>query len=344
MGLTRAVLRIFGYAFLYLLIVLYTLTFSTTVAWFILYAFTLLLLVAFISSRHTPVITSIDWKKINTNQIIVSFTVQSQRGLPLLLSSMKLMLSKDTQMSVLHCSSFLSRKVKVFFEPIQLSRGYHDSLTLNIYSTGLFGLFYRRLTYNIPIAVSVYPPFLQKSKRAELMKKLSQSLSSVPYSALHEFYVKEIRSYQDRDAISAIDWKTSLRRGQWLVKDYDTLEESPFDLFFYGSGTADFEFLLSVTFSLYKELNRTFKVNLHLIGIFSNSPDIKFTSKHFLTIQSALNNPTNTSHLLRRELTVGRNHLIISPSDALLPSGLVDDPALTILNEHDLYFLKEANE
>lgn len=339
MGLKRSVLRIIWYFFLYALVILYTLTFSTTVAWFLFYAFSLLLLLALLSSRHTPVISSIDWDKINSNQIVVSLAVQSKRGIPLLLSSVDLTLFKDSQQHTLHRSTFLARKVNVTFEPIELSRGYHDELTLTLHSTGLFGIFPRRLSYAIPIAVSIYPTVIQKSKRAELMRKLSQTLMPVLYSSLHEFYVKEIRSYQDRDNISSIDWKSSLRRGQWLVKDYDTLEESPFDLIFYGGGPTDFEFLLSVTYSLYKELNQTFKVNLHLIGEFSHQADIKYAPKHFLTIQPA-SNGEDTSHILRRLLANGKNHLIIMASDATAPSGLTEDPAVTILDEHTLHFLK----
>ncbi|MCC5890951.1 MAG: DUF58 domain-containing protein [Alkalibacterium sp.] len=339
MGLTRSVLRIIWYVFLYALVIWYTLTFSTTVAWFLFYSFTLLLLIAYLSSRHTPVISSIDWDKINNNEIVVSLTVQSKRGFPLLLSSIDLTLFKDNQQHRLHRSSFLARKVKATFEPIELSRGYHDHLTLTLDSSGLFGIFPRRLNYNIPIAVSIYPAVIQKSKRSELMRKLTQTLTPVLYSPLHEFYVKEIRSYQDRDAISSIDWKSSLRRGQWLVKDYDTLEESPFDLFFYGAVPTEFEFLLSVTYTLYKELTQSFKVNLHLVGDFDHNADIKYTQKHFLTIQPA-SNKEEASHILRRSLTVGRNHLIIMASDATTPSNLTEDPSVTVLDEHALHFLK----
>lgn len=342
MGLTRSVLRIIWYFFLYALVTLYTLTFSTTVAWFLFYAFTLLLLVAFLTSRHTPIISSIKWDKINTNQVVVSLTVQSKRGWPLLLSSVQLMLFKDRPQRTIHRSSFMARKIKVTFEPIELCRGYHDFLSLNLHSSGLFGIFPRHLKYDIPIAVSVYPAIIQKSKRAELLRKLSKTLMPVPYSPLHEFYVKEIRSYQDRDTLSSIDWKSSLRRGKWLVKDYDTLEESPFDLFFYGASRTDFEFLLSITYSLYKELNQTFKVNLHLIGAFDQHTDITYTEKHFLTIQPA-SDTDKAAQILRRTLTPGRNHLVIMASDAQTPTGLFDDSSITILTEHALHFLKEGD-
>lgn len=339
MGLSRSVLRITWYLFLYALVILYTLTFSTTVAWFLFYAFSLLLLLAFLSSLHTPVISSVDWEKVNNKQIVVSLTIQSKRGWPLLLSSLDLNLFKDSQKRSLHRSTFLARKVNVTFAPIELTRGYHDSLTLKVHATGLFGIFSRFLTYTIPVAVSIYPELLQKSQRAELVRKLSQTLVPVLFSPIHEFYVKEIRSYQDRDTISSIDWKSSLRRGTWLVKDYDTLEESPFDLFFYGASPSDFEFLLSVTYSLYKELNQTFKVTLHLIGDFNHHTDIHYTQKHFLTIQPT-SNTDSASHILRHLLSGGKNHLVIMASDAHVPSGLSNNPSIIMLDEHALHFLK----
>jgi uncharacterized protein (DUF58 family) len=339
MGLNATRIRLVFYFILYILVILYAVTFTTTVAWFLLYAFTLLFGLAFLSSRQMLVITDVNWYKSDTNHIKLSLTGRSKGKLPFLLSSMRLTLNKgqhsDTQVS----SCFFSRKITVSFDSIYLPRGSHDHLTVEVDSLSVFGLWKRRLVYQVPIQAEIYPYLLTKSNRGKLMRRINPSLTSAPHSSLHEFYVKEIRSYQHRDAFSLIDWKTSLRRGQWMVKDYEHEEEAPVDLVFYGGSETDFEFLLSVAYSLYDELNQGYSSNLYLIGEFDHVPDVRKTEPDFLFVQPATDQNA-LAELYRQSVSSDSKRIIIKPSDSPLPSYQTADNSDLILDEHDLHFLK----
>ncbi|MCC5894457.1 MAG: DUF58 domain-containing protein [Alkalibacterium sp.] len=339
MELNRSRFRLVWYFLFYGLVILYTVTFSTTVAWFLFYAFTLLLLLSFLSTRHTFVIQHINWYKTDENRINLSLTLTSKRKLPFFLSSIRLSLLKDNESSTQYKSSFFSRKVPVTFDSLLLPRGLHEQLTLEFEAVSLFGIWRRRLSYQIPVNVAVYPSVLTKSNRAKLMKTITPNLMNAMHSSLHEFYVKEIRNYQNRDAFSAIDWKTSLRRGQWMVKDYDLEEEAPIDLYFYGGSSTDFEFLLSVTYSLYIELNELITAQLYLVGEFEEGPALRQAEHNLLTIQPSTNDRA-MAQIIRQSLSTDRKHILIKASDCKLPTGLTPAKTDSVFDEHDLHFLK----
>lgn len=339
MGLNASRLRLLLYFILYFLVILYTVTFSTTVSWFLFYAFTLLLALSFLSSRQSLVIQGVNWYKTDTNHIKLSLNVTSRRKVPLTLSSMKLTLIKDEDSNTQFSSCFLSRKVSVTFDAVFLLRGFHDHISVEIETVSLFGLWKRRSTYDVPIQAEIYPFILTKSSRGKLMREVSPSLNNALHSPLHEFYVKEIRSYQHRDAFSLIDWKTSLRRGKWMVKDYEYEEEAPVDLYFYGGSQTDFEFLLSIAYSLYLELNQTIKSDLYLIGAFDKEPAVRHTESDFLLIQPTSDNIA-LSDIYRHSITLDRKRIIIKPSDCALPTHQTAGTTDMILDEHDLHFLK----
>lgn len=335
----RSKFRIVWYFLLYGLVILYMLTFPTTVAWFLFYAFTLLLLLSFISTRHTFVIQNVNWYKTDEKRINLSLVLTSKRKLPFFLSSVTLTLLKDNESSTQYSTSFFSRKIPVSFDPLLLPRGLHEKLTVELEAVSLFGIWKRPLTFDIPVDVAVYPEVLTKSNRAKLMKTINPNLTNALHSSLHEFYVKEIRGYQNRDAFSAIDWKTSMRRGQWMVKDYELEQDAPVDLYFYGGSQTEFEFLLSVTYSLYLELNHVINSQLYLIGQFEEGPALRQTEHSLLTILPSKDDRA-MAQIIRQSLSTDRKHILIKASDCKLPTGFSSSSADMIFDEHDLHFLK----
>ena len=61
--------RVILYLLLYALVILYTLTFPTTVAWFLFYAFTLLLVLAYLSSRSKAGVSRLNATVSQTNPL-----------------------------------------------------------------------------------------------------------------------------------------------------------------------------------------------------------------------------------------------------------------------------------
>ncbi|EXJ23818.1 hypothetical protein ADIAL_0610 [Alkalibacterium sp. AK22] len=332
-------LRLILYFFLYVLILLYTLAFATTVSWFILYSFTLMLLLAFLSSRQRLVIYGVNWYKTESGKVGVSCKVRGRHRLPLVLSSMSLKLNTEGHSNTQYSTCFLSRLVPVYFQPVKLTRGLHEHLRLDIEAVSIFGLWKRRLTYALPVHIEIYPAVMTKTNRGKLMRNITPRLSVALHSPIHEFYVKEIRRYQQRDAMSLIDWKTSLRRGHWMVKDYEHEEEAPIDIYFYGTASDEFEFLLSIAYNLVMELNPSLTPNLYLLGMFGNRPGIRQSISDFLSIQP-VDNPASLSDLYRHSLVTDRKRIIIKASRCTLPSQQTANQPDLILTEHDLHFLK----
>lgn len=331
--------RVILYLLLYVLVIFYTLTFPTTVAWFLFYSFTLLIVLAYVTSRSTVVVTRVHSTLAQANQLTVHLTLSSKTWLPLFWPNMTVRLSKNNQNRHISQSVLLRKNVHLSFQPILLNRGHHDSIDLTVESTGLFGLYSRWFSQTLPIDVAVYPALMTKSDRASLIKDLSTLLSQSTYSSLHEFYVKEIRNYQNRDSLSAIDWKSSMRRGQWMVKDYENEEEAPFAVVFYGYKSSQFESLLSVAYNLYNELQALASCDLLLLGQFDTIPSFGETPSSFLSIEASSDNQ-QLSTLFNNKVPLDKRLFIITPDSHLLPTHTILTSQYYIIDESRLNSLK----
>ncbi len=331
--------RVILYLLLYTLIIFYTLTFPTRVSWFLFYAFTLLLALAYISSRSTAVISRVTATLSQTNQLTVHITLRSKNWLPLFWPTLSVTLSKQGHLREISQSVLIKKAVPFSFQPIRLGRGHHRAIDLSIEATGLFGLYSRWFTQSLPIDVDVYPAVMTKTDRASLMKDLSTLLSQSTYSSLHEFYVKEIRNYQNRDSLSAIDWKSSMRRGQWMVKDYEKEEEAPFAVIFYGYQSSQFEELLSVAYNLYLELHSLASCDLLLLGSFKGVPSFGTTTASFLPVEAA-SDKERLSILFNDRVPLTKRLFIITPDSRLIPTHTILTSQYFIIDESRLNSLK----
>lgn len=327
------------YLLFYFLIILYMLTFPTTVSWFLFYAFTLLLVVSYASSSHTFVVRDVTWHKNEANELTFNVKLSSKWKLPLFLSSPKVTLSKDEAYKSHHQTAYFKRHVTIAFQPLPLKRGRHESLSLEIEGMSVFGLWNKRSTHTIPVEIEIYPILMRKSSRASLMKEVNPLLSQAQQSTLHDFYVKELRTFQNRDSLSDIDWKTSMRRGQWMVKEYEREEEAPIDLFFYGYASDRFEELLSLTFTLHLELQTLIKGNLFLIGDFESYVDTRQGKQAFLAIHPSANKE-ELDLRLNESLSSGRKHILVKPESCSLPVHNKSDHSFLIIDEHYLRHFK----
>lgn len=328
-----------SFIILYLLMGLYTLTFPDTVTWFIMYVFTLVLLIAFLSARLRVRLEKIYWKTNGAGDVDILFQLIHRYPLLFLFSSLTLTLSDSSVSKTIHCSAFFKHAIQVRFASVPLTRGHYDHLMLEIKGYGLFGIFKHHSMHKLPVELSIYPKILTTSKLTELLEEQSiQSIKSNPVSQ-HEFQVKEIRQYQTRDSLSTIDWKSSLKREQWMIKEYDVEELKPFVLCFVGSPSLHFEQLLSLTYTLYQKLSASYKVTLYLIGQFDESPQIHQSAKDFLIIQPS-NDQIQLKHLVNTIEINSESMLIIKPNEMNLPNHLDYTASISILTEDHLYSMK----
>ncbi|API88233.1 hypothetical protein BKP56_02470 [Marinilactibacillus sp. 15R] len=327
--------RFLSFFFLYLLITLYTFTFPETVTWFIFYAFTLVLLIAFLSTPLNIQFKDIDWKIHDNGTVDLIFTLTPRWSLAFMMSSLKLTLLESSSLRTIYPTAFFKHMIQVRFGNFSLTRGQYNHLTLEIKGYGLFGIFKYYSKQNIPVLISIFPTHLTKKALVSLID--TQSIKTAQSSSFshHEFQVKEIRQYQSRDSLSAIDWKSSLKREQWMVKEYDTEEIRPITLCFFGSSSLQFEELLNLTYSLYQHLSISHKIRLLLIGDFDGVTLSKDDKRDFLTIQPSADTQKIKKLIDRLDYTA-EQLIIVKPSDLTIPVYLSQPASCTIMTEKQL--------
>lgn len=336
-----------GFVFLlvYFFTILYTLTFPSSVSWFIFYSFSFVLLAAFFSARLKVYFKNIQWVVTEDNRLDLSFTLYRRWHLLFLLSSFELILTdqQGTQLfQTIYPDLFLKNhsELRALSQPI--ARGHYEQLAVHIRGLGLFGLFRHRSTHSLSVDFAIYP---KKAPQDRILKLLSeQAIRLTDLDSLsHAFEVKELRAYQPRDAIGSIDWKSSLKREQWMIKEYDREDHLSISLYFLGFSSSQFEDLLSLAYSLDQYLSAYSKNDLALLGSFSGQ-----TAKHshpddYLTIQSS----EDHQHLLKLLGpldTFKTTILIIAPRNMSFPDSIKNMPNLFILDERQLGSLKGGAE
>lgn len=325
-------LRLFWSIILYLLVIIYTLIFPTTASWFIFYAFTLWMLSAFLSTRQTYHLTSTKKSKNDDHSLSLTFIIQNKRRHPFFLSYVKIYLSFNGIKETYESSLFFPRQIEGTFQSIVLPRGHHDTLTLDIEGTGLYGIWTKHSRLVVPINVDIFPNVLKKTERHRLMHTLSPYFTETSRSLNHDYYMNEIRSYQTRDALSGIDWKTSLKRGQWMVKEYETEEDAPVDLYFIGFDTPSFEDLLSLCYTLLQELKATQMVNLFLIGHFEEDLSVQYSEDSFLTIKPG-SNKQRLIVISQSSFTAHSKKIIVKSKDIPMPVPLDSQLSYRFIDE-----------
>lgn len=348
MNRRRRTFRLFWILLLYSLIILYTLVFPTTASWFIFYAFTLWLLLSFLSTRQSYHLTQTEKLKKDDNTFSFILIIENKRRQPFFLSSIAITFKFNDITRSSSTAVFFSRQIKSQFHSISLPRGHHETLTLDIIGTGLFGVWKKHSELIVPINIDVYPDVLKKSERNRLMHHLAPYLTETAHSLHHDYYMNDIRSFQDRDALAGIDWKTSLKRGQWMVKEYESEEETPVDLYFLGFETESFEALLSLSYSLLKELKEIQEVNLFLLGQFEDTVTAVQSETGFLTVEPAKNEQDlfdlwqkATNSPSKKIVIMSRNISHTVPSHLSAADILINEDTLLLIkggesdNDHD---------
>jgi uncharacterized protein (DUF58 family) len=103
-------------------------------------------------------------------------------------------------------------------------RGAYDFGQLHVYiSSPFLGLIQRKVTYNIPETVAVYPSFIQMKKYE--MQVFSQTASLAGIRRVREIgendEFEHIRNYSQGDNIKSINWRATSRRNELMVNQYE---------------------------------------------------------------------------------------------------------------------------
>lgn len=104
-----------------------------------------------------------------------------------------------------------------------LTRGVYSFGNINVFASTRLGLVERRLIFEQPQAVDVYPSILQM-KRYELraMRQIAHDTGIKKMRRIgHSYEFEQIKNYVQGDDYRSINWKASGRRGTLMVNQYE---------------------------------------------------------------------------------------------------------------------------
>lgn len=264
---------------------LYTMAFPGNTSWFILLFFSLLLLVAFLTTllsfgkAEVNLRNQLDYKK--------EFILQTRTRfyLPILIPEITARVTlKDMQLEEKLFPLFRNQ-LTIHLHNLQLPRGRYSLVRLETWGRDYFGFFTHYSSKKIPVAFDIYPePFAPKDRHTYVNKILGNPyLKRYIKSNAAEF--RQIREYIPQDAMKHVDWKSSSRKNKLMVKEYEKEIQPTITLLFMGGTSPSFEVLLRLTYSLFVGLRDQFQVRFVLIGSFEGTFGQQDVLEAFLTIE-----------------------------------------------------------
>lgn len=276
------------WSLLYIALFLYTLTFPTPVSWAIFYFFTFILLGSFLSTLILWEKADFDASENPQHELNSQLKLRTKGFLPFLIPYLTIAVGvKETTLTTVVPSLF-KYQVTASFSDIRFPRGNHKKLWAHTSGKDLLGFFTHREKKQIPVELEIYPPVISSALLYGTIKKLDAKLDLKSFSAQDAANFRQLREHQQQDALKDIDWKTSFKKQTLMVKDYDKEINPPLKLFFLGYQSAQFEELISLTYSLYLELNRFQTVQLFIVGEFDEDLLLQKGVKKFLSVQPTL--------------------------------------------------------
>ena len=110
-----------------------------------------------------------------------------------------------------------------------VDRGEYVFGNLNCFATTVFGLVRKRYTFNKEQMVKVYPSFIQMKKYDFLA--IDNRLSHIGLKKIrrigHTMEFEQIKDYVAGDDVRTVNWKTTAKRGQLMVNQYQDEKMQP---------------------------------------------------------------------------------------------------------------------
>ena len=123
----------------------------------------------------------------------------------------------------IHCSLPPGEPFQIDYPLTPLTRGIYAFGAINVFLATRLGLVERRLVFEQPQEVSVYPSIIQM-KRFELraMRQISHDTGLKKMRRIgHSYEFEQIKNYVEGDDFRSVNWKASGRRGLLMVNQYE---------------------------------------------------------------------------------------------------------------------------
>lgn len=333
--------RIFHFLKLSLLLLFYSglffyvLTFPSSFAWIIFYFFTFLFVFSYMSTLFSWGKATVSVHTLPGEQKKVRAFLHTKNRLPLLVPRLSFTLTAGSFEVATEADAFFRRRLAVSFPVVTLPRGHYSTLHLRTEGYDLFHLFPYASNKRIPVSLDVFPSLPTETIRKKALETIAPAVASRSRFGANDEQFRQLRARQEQDSMKDVDWKTSFRKRQLLVKEYEKEAARPLTLCLFGAPSSHFEELVSLAYGLYGDLSQRQPVRLLLLGEFDEGVHAEPSVQGFVTVQPA----TATQELWAiwsQSINRSERRIVIAPKEAAetMKQGTPHPPPL-FLTEDD---------
>ncbi|GMA09481.1 hypothetical protein GCM10025886_26340 [Tetragenococcus halophilus subsp. flandriensis] len=247
--------RCLAFLFIYILLGIYALAFPSDTGW-TLFLFASLVLVleifSLVGALKNILFTAPTYLLAHVNEpISVQFKMKKRQRKILWLANLKLTAPQYQETFDYLFYHGQKKQMQITWQPHK--RGIVQQQKIHIIASDLFAWFKKESVNEFVVDWHVLPPIHSLGHVATrfFQKKLT---SGVQNFGEHTFKIKKFRPYQAGDRLSQIDWKISSKQQELVLREYEQEEPREIIFLFYGSSSPYFELMLSLFYSVWKEL------------------------------------------------------------------------------------------
>lgn len=235
---------------IYLFVFLYAIIFTNDTGWVLLIFFSLLFLfdcLSLISPLRMLKVKNPERLHLTVNEkASIRLVIQRAIKIPLYFETLRVTWPNIQQDQALINYFGQEKKLKLDFKPSQ--RGMIENQNLVLQTSDFFDLFVKKHSMNLPVEWLVLPekhPFINEAIVVieKIMNKKSYGETS--------YTLKNYREYHEGESMKQIDWKTSSRMENLMIREYERDDPGQWLFVFYGIESIHFEALLSLFYTLF---------------------------------------------------------------------------------------------
>ncbi|MGX6971207.1 DUF58 domain-containing protein [Vagococcus bubulae] len=246
-------LNLVKYILLFLMILLYTLIFLTTIGWILLsfmFVTFLCVLISLKLAKLSCLNISLETYLLANREdsVRTEMTIQNKTSGFVFFPVLKITI-EDLELTT-YLYGYTGQKKVITIDWQANKRGKYETLDVLVESSDFFYFFYQQQISKIAIDWTVLPKLLNTSSLLSLIeeRQTETSIGEVSYD------IKRYRPYTYGDSMKQVDWKLSTKHQEIMVKEFKQEEQEQPVFVFYPQQSFYFEKMLDVFFSLYKEL------------------------------------------------------------------------------------------
>lgn len=246
-------LNLVKYILLFLMILLYTLIFLTTIGWILLSFMLVTCLCVWISFKLAKLscldISLETYLLANRGDHVHTEVIIQNKSTRFVFFPVLKITVEELGLST-YLYGYTGRKKIITIDWKANKRGSFESLDVLMESSDIFYFFYQQQVSKVAIDWKILPKFLDSTALLSLIedRQKETSIGEISYD------IKRYRPYTYGDSMKQVDWKLSTKHQEIMVKEFKQEEQEQPVFVFYTQQSFYFEKMLDVFFSLYKEL------------------------------------------------------------------------------------------